>query len=77
MSPVTRLELKLHRVETMRKSRAVSPWWLESGGDVCDVCGHEYAYATEYRCNACDAAVCCICIVTDGSTEILCVSCTS
>lgn len=39
-------------------------WWVEGGTEVCDVCGHPYAYQLEYRCYDCDAPICPVCVVT-------------
>jgi hypothetical protein len=37
-------------------------WWL-GGDEECPHCGQRYAYEMEYRCAACDGALCPLCVV--------------
>jgi hypothetical protein len=61
----------------MAKSQRNRPWWLEEDGGICPACGHAYAYQTEYRCVACDAPMCSLCVETTIEIEICCVGCES
>jgi hypothetical protein len=46
-----------------------------SGHDVCDLCHQRYPISLEFRCAACDAAVCPICIELHCDREPLCTDC--
>lgn len=58
----------------VRKSMKTAPWWLEPGTEICPACSHTYVIQTEYRCVACDGAICSMCVETT-TTEVLCVGC--
>ena len=59
----------------MRKTKQNAPWWLEEGTEICPACSHTYVIQTEYRCVACDGAICAMCVETVTTTEVLCVGC--
>jgi hypothetical protein len=46
-----------------------------SGLEVCDYCHQRYLIALEFRCAACDSAVCPICIEFRFDREPLCIDC--
>jgi hypothetical protein len=59
----------------VRKTKQNAPWWLEAGTEICPACGHPYVIQTEYRCAACDGAICALCIVNSIENEIVCLGC--
>jgi DNA-directed RNA polymerase subunit RPC12/RpoP len=61
--------------KTRHQAKAVRPWWLDDSEESCPACGHTYVIQTEYRCVACDGAVCSLCVASILDTEILCPDC--
>jgi hypothetical protein len=59
----------------MAKARVVSPWWLETGTELCPACNQLYLYETEYRCSDCDGPLCSDCVQTRESLTVVCPSC--
>jgi len=51
------------------------PYWLAGGTEICEVCQQPYVLQGEYRCAACDAAMCEHCIVHDETGEVFCADC--
>ena len=50
-------------------------YWL-SGTEECAHCMQRYVYEAEYRCHACDGAICCHCVVVLRETsEVVCPDC--
>lgn len=54
----------------------MAAWWLEGGSERCEHCLQLYVYEMEYRCVACDGALCPVCaLVVRETTAVLCPGC--
>jgi hypothetical protein len=51
------------------------PYWLTGGTETCEVCEQPYVLQDEYRCAACDAAMCVHCIVEAETGDVFCQAC--
>lgn len=61
--------------ETRPDGSGTLSWWKSGGSERCDFCLHVYAYEMEYRCAACDRAVCPCCVVVKQRDILLCPEC--
>lgn len=72
----TRARSDRNQVASVSREGAASPWWLGGGGEQCPDCDGTYAYEMEYRCVACDAPICPLCVVRVRRT-VLCSGCSA
>jgi len=58
------------------EERQALPWWIQEGMEICGFCLQRYSYEVEYRCTACDRAVCPMCVLQVGEQlEAYCPEC--